>query len=420
MSKKLFGRSIVAGVMSLGYSMTVSLLYIISSFYVAFQNATGFSGTQLGQLITVTGIASVILYIPGGIIGDRFPTKSLYLFGMSGTAVCAFVFAALPSFEIMLILHIVMAIMGNGIVWAVSNKAPRLLGTDEEQSTIFATRGVFTRIVQLAVSFTGIAFIAMMPTERGGMQVLLMMYAVIAILCVIITALFFKPVIEDTAKSKAVTFSDIKDVLKMSNVWLVGITGFGLYTASIGIVYIQPYLSSMYGMSTAISSTLGVITKQIGIAAAPFLGFLLAKKFNFLKYTSQLIVYSSVIAIACFGFYIIFPASPSLLIAAISISLLAAFVNTGAMNFQLVTLTESKVPVRLAASAIGITSMIAYSPDIFVYSIFGSWLDNLGAAGYTRIYSFCAVLLIVSFISAILVTKKIKAQIEAAAAESDS
>ena len=49
-----------------------SVIYAYTSYYVAFQTATGFTNTQLGLLLTVLGIASTILYLPGGYLADKF------------------------------------------------------------------------------------------------------------------------------------------------------------------------------------------------------------------------------------------------------------------------------------------------------------------------------------------------------------
>lgn len=48
-----------------------SVIYAYTSYYVAFQTATGFTNTQLGLLLTVLGIASTILYLPGRISGGQ-------------------------------------------------------------------------------------------------------------------------------------------------------------------------------------------------------------------------------------------------------------------------------------------------------------------------------------------------------------
>ena len=61
-----------------------SVIYAYTSYYVAFQTATGFTNTQLGLLLTVLGIASTILYLPGGYLADKFSPIKLMTIGLIG------------------------------------------------------------------------------------------------------------------------------------------------------------------------------------------------------------------------------------------------------------------------------------------------------------------------------------------------
>lgn len=93
----LFGRGLMAGLIALGYVMTINVVYAFSSSYVAFQTATGFTSVQMGLLVTVIGAISMILYFPAGIISERFSTKKLIVWRMVSAGVCAIGVASITS-----------------------------------------------------------------------------------------------------------------------------------------------------------------------------------------------------------------------------------------------------------------------------------------------------------------------------------
>ena len=79
-----------------------SVIYAYTSYYVAFQTATGFTNTQLGLLLTVLGIASTILYLPGGYLADKFSPIKLMTIGLIGAGAIGFIIAQFPSYPVML------------------------------------------------------------------------------------------------------------------------------------------------------------------------------------------------------------------------------------------------------------------------------------------------------------------------------
>ncbi|MFA9381746.1 MAG: hypothetical protein ACERKO_11875, partial [Acetanaerobacterium sp.] len=62
-------------------------------------------------------------------------------------------------------------------------------------------------------------------------------------------------------------------------------------------------------------------------------------------------------------------------------------------------LNECHIPIRYSATAIGIISIMGYTPDLFTNTLFGSWLDVSGSRGYTYIFLFLAALGIIGFIA---------------------
>lgn len=117
-----------------------SVIYAYTSYYVAFQNATGFTNTQLGLLMTVLGIASTILYFPGGYLADKFSPLKLMTIGLIGAGAVGFVIAQFPSYPIMLALYFIWPVFGIMIAWNPQIKVLRMISADEQQARIQTMR----------------------------------------------------------------------------------------------------------------------------------------------------------------------------------------------------------------------------------------------------------------------------------------
>lgn len=111
-----------------------SVIYAYTSYYVAFQTATGFTNTQLGLLLTVLGIASTILYLPGGYLADKFSPIKLMTIGLIGAGAIGFIIAQFPSYPIMLALYFIWPVFAILIAWNPQIKVLRLISEDDQQA----------------------------------------------------------------------------------------------------------------------------------------------------------------------------------------------------------------------------------------------------------------------------------------------
>lgn len=73
--------------MMFAMSIIYLLPYLRYSFFTALQDAMGLTNdaTRYGNLMSIYGIMNVVMYLPGGIIADKFDSKKLLVFSMVGT-----------------------------------------------------------------------------------------------------------------------------------------------------------------------------------------------------------------------------------------------------------------------------------------------------------------------------------------------
>ena len=72
-------------------------------------------------------------------------------------------------------------------------------------------------------------------------------------------------------------------------------------------------------------------------------------------------------------------------------------------------LNEIDIPISYAATAIGISSMVIYLPDLFVPAMIGSWLDNYGEeAGYFRMFIFFGICCMLAVVLSLTLAERVK------------
>lgn len=404
MNNKANTRSyVVAFCIAMSSNMGFSVAYAYGSYYVAFQNATGFTNTQIGLLLSVLGIASTILYLPGGFLADKFNPLKLTVVGLIGAGAVGFFIACFPSFSVMLLLYCSFAVFAVLIAWNPQIKLLRMLGSDEEQGKIQTMRAYGRTLPVLIVSLGGSSLLALL-SDKTALKVTLCLYGALAIIPAIIVAFAFKPVVTETVEEKSISMKEYLSVLKMKDVWIIGLIGFSAYTANAGVTYLQPYLAEIFGFSSAVSSTFAVIAKNCALLSAPILTFLGGRK---KMSVTKALGLSLVVAAACFVFYLIMPQNKALLLVSVVLYMIAALCIMGSWALQFVPVAEAGIPMAITGSAIGIISMFSFVSDIFYSAICGRFIDQYGIGGYKYIFAMTIAILAAGVIACFNIAGKI-------------
>lgn len=383
-----------------------SAAYAYTSYYVAFQTATGFTNTQLGLLLTVLGIASTILYLPGGYIADKFDPLKLTVIGLIGAGAVGFFIALFPSYPIMMLLYVMFAVFAVLIAWNPQIKILRMISTDDQQAKVQTMRAYGRTLPILIISFIGSGLLAKM-NEAKALRITLVLYGVLAIVCALIAAFTYEPVRTqiDAAQGKTISLKEYGKVVKMPMVWIIGLIGFSAYTASTGVTYLQPYMASMFGMSAATTSVLAILAKNCALISAPIVTWLAVKR---KAPVTKIIMGGLTLSAICFVVLLLLPQAKGLLAVSVILYMVAAFFIMATWALQFVPVAEVKIPMVVTGSAIGIISMFSFISDIFYSALCGHFIDSYGLGGYRIIFGMTVVILAAGVIACLAVVKKIK------------
>lgn len=393
------------------------LPYIKFVFYDAQIESMGITNVQSGLLMTMYTVVNMIMYIPGGILADKFSAKKSIVVSLISTSILAYVYAfTMKSFAISMLIYLGLSFSTAFVFWSALMKAVRIIGTEEEQGFMY---GVYYAVNGITNALTN-AFALRFFNSAGGDMETGFFRAVLSGGSVTILAavmLFFLMKEGGNADGTEVSeedkfkFADVGKVLRNPVVWIASFVifcGDGIYTS---VSYFNPYLTEVIGITPADSSFISVIRNGL-MLLAPVGGLLADKVF---KSTCKWLTTAFVIVGLLFASVMLIPTSISATAASIYTLIPSA---VGMMLYGVIfsVMSEAGIPRMLTGTAIGIASIIGYAPDSLYSLIFGGMLDKYGASGYNYIFIFLIVSCVVGAVFAQLVRHmglKAEKQIEA-------
>ena len=362
--------------------------YVKYVFYDAQLAAMGINNTQSGLLLTMYTIGNMVLYIPGGYLADKVSTKKDLIISLVATSVLTWVYAFSLNFVVSMIIWLGLSFSTAFVFWSALMKAVRIVGTEEEQGFMY---GLYYACNGIAAALT--SFISLYAYNTAGEDIKsgfvrgVNASGVVVLIAAICLVFLMK---EDAGKVTTESDDDkislpmVGKVLKSPVVWILSIVilcGYGLKSS---VSYFNPYLTEVVGVSAVNSGIFSIINNYLLLLLAPVGGILADKVF---KSTCKWLSVSFVILAVLFGGVLLIPSDISPMVASIY-TLLPGAVTMMMYGVVFSSVSEAGISRTMTGTVIGISSIIGYLPDSIYSVLFGKWLDNKGAAGYTNIFIF--------------------------------
>ena len=362
--------------------------YVKYVFYDAQIAALGINNTQSGLLLTMYTIGNMVLYIPGGYLADKVSTKKALIISLVATSVLTWVYAFSLNFVVSMIIWLGLSFSTAFVFWSALMKAVRIVGTEEEQGFMY---GLYYACNGIAAALT--SFISLYAYNTAGEDIKsgfvrgVNASGVVVLIAAICLVFLMK---EDAGKVTTESDDDkislpmVGKVLKSPVVWILSIVilcGYGLKSS---VSYFNPYLTEVVGVSAVNSGIFSIINNYLLLLLAPVGGILADKVF---KSTCKWLSVSFVILAVLFGGVLLIPSDISPMVASIY-TLLPGAVTMMMYGVVFSSVSEAGISRTMTGTVIGISSIIGYLPDSIYSVLFGKWLDNKGAAGYTNIFIF--------------------------------
>ena len=364
---------------------------------------------QLGSLFSVYGIIALLSYVYGGVISDKFQPKKLMSYSLFFTSFGGLVLASYPSYFVLQILYGYWGFTTVFLFWGAMIKATRVWGGTDNQGQAFGFLDGGRGLVAASMGSLGILIVSIFLTndieltsltERKEAFRYVILFSSFMIFLTGLWVLFFMDSNQKDQKNNVIssnTFSNIKTVLKIQSVWLIMIL---IISAYIGYRVTDIY--SLYASDVMFFNQIEAANvSSLQLYLRPLVCILIA----------MLADKSSYIYFIIFGFVTMLIGSTIFAFGIVQLNMNFVFylsliiVATGtyairALYFSI--MQEGRIPLVLTGTAVGLISVVGYTPDIFAPPIFGYFLDKYpGLLGHQYVFTILVLFSILGLLASI-------------------
>lgn len=388
-----------------GAGIIFQLPYIRETFYVPIQNAMNLSNAQMGLLSSGYATMSLFSYFIGGIIADKFSARKLLTFSFIATGILGLWFSTFPGYTISRVIFVLMGISTIITYWSACIKATRMLGTDEEQGRLFGLQEGLRGIMNALLVFGMTAAFTRFADEVAGASAAIKVCSIVVIIIGILNFIF----IEDTKKeenseSLAEITKGMFKALLIPRVWLLVAIVFTAYSVYGLIAYATTFAQQFYGLSAASAATLGGVRYLIQGAGGIVGGFLADK----MKSRFKVIIGGCIGLALSFGLFIVMPSKASLCVMVVANFFVGLFFIYAVRSQYFAVHDDAGIPINMSGRVSGIASCLGYTPDIFMYTLVGSWMDNYGRTGYNMTWAYAMIAAVLCAIITFILSRIVK------------
>ncbi len=365
---------------------------------------------QLGICFSVYGIVALLSYLFGGPLADKYPPRKLIALALWMTALGGFVYATFPGYTTLKFLYGYWGFTTIFIFWAPMIKATRVWGGSNSQGRAFGFLDGGRGLVGALFGALGVLIFSLFITSqisevtiaesRAAFKQVILVCSGIVVLVGVLVWLFMKldPKTEKEIILEKITITQIKEVLRLPSVWLLMIIILCAYVGykitDVFSLYAEDVMNYDRVQSAQVGTVLLFIRPVIGIA----IGVLADRTLPTYWLVVSFIV--SFFGALLFATGIISDSETALFF--ISILVVATGVYA-ARSLYFAVMESGQIPLVLTGTAVGLISLIGYTPDIFAGPAMGYLLDDSpGKEGHQHVFWMLALFSIIGGIAAFL------------------
>jgi sugar phosphate permease len=378
----------------------------------------GIDNFQLGTAMSVYGLVALAAYFLGGPLADRFQTRRLMCVALVSTALGGLYFTTVPSLNGLKVLFGFWGVSTILPFWAAMIRATRLWGGSDSQGKAFGIldggRGLVAAVL---ASVSVMVFSLMLPEENWyqrlseaspashlplmkaltvGFINLSKPAALVSVIWIFsgvtlsAAALVWFCVPEDESSAGGtedrIRWAMIRPVLKNPSVWLQGMIVVCAYVGYKGTDDLGLYAKDVFNFDDVEAAQLGTLSFWIRPIAAIGAGFVGDR----MGHTRAMI--------ACFTIMLMgyLAVALGLLQPTATWMLIVMVIGTGAAVFGVRSLyfaifSEAGIPPALTGTAVGVVSVVGYTPDVFLGPVMGYCTETYpGELGHQYLFGIFA------------------------------
>ena len=354
---------------------------------------------ELGTLYSTYGIIALLSYVYGGTLADRYPPRKLMATALIMTAAGGIYLAQFPSYIGLQWLYGYWGFSTIFLFWSAMIKATRNWGGDKQQGRAFGYLEAGRGLVAASIGVVGVVVFSFLlpedlPTasfeERKAAFRYVILFAV-ALASVVGLIVFFYLNEQETKEEVSIpkannSFSTIIQVAKIPSVSLLIIIVLCAYCGYKVTDILSLYASEVMLFDEVEAAKVGSYQMYLRPLVCVLVGVFADKSSSALWLIRGFVV-------LCIGSLLF---ASGWVNAPLSGLFIFAVVITGIGTYALRTLyyaavKEGHIPYAVTGTAVGIISVVGYTPDIFMGPVMGILLDSSpGITGHQHVFSLLA------------------------------
>ncbi len=365
---------------------------------------------DLGTCFSVYGLTALLSYLLGGPVADKFSPRKLIAISLWSTALGGFILLFFPSLKILQLLYGYWGFTSIFLFWSPMIKATRVWGENTSQGKAFGFldggRGLVGALFgSLGVFIFSLFLIEEVTTSnllerKEAFKYVILLSSIIIIFIGVLVWFFLKPshVNEKEISLEKINTKQIISVLKIPSVWLLMViilcAYFGYKTTDILPLYAKEVMNYNEIKAAKVGAFLLYIRPIIGV----LIGFIADQSKTTLWLIISFII--SIIGALLFVSGIINPNTSSLFIINIFITATGIY---ALRSLYFAVMQEGHIPITLTGTAVGLISVIGFTPDIFAGLMTGYLLDTSpGKLGHVHVFILLTVFCLIGLIASLI------------------
>ncbi len=373
------------------------------------------SATELGAAQGVYGVVAMIAYFPGGPLADRYPAHKLMALSLWSTAAGGLYMATFPGLTGSMLMFGFFGITTILLFWAALIRATRDWGGADAQGRAYGLldggRGFLAAgLLSIGAAVFTFAFpdgyaAASMSDKASALRSVIYGYTAFTAVAGIyiwfaLQGLEAASDAHHSERRKAI-WGHIIPVLRLPTVWLHAVIVVCAYVGYKGIDNYSLFAVQGYGLDEVEAAQLLTIAAWVRPFAAFGAGYLGDR----IDITRAILICFCLLLTADLLFAVTTPISGAFLIM-LSNVVLTCIAVYGLRGLYFAIFEEVKLSPLMTGTAVGIVSVIGYTPDIFVTLVAGVLIDaNPGLEGHQHFFWFLASFALLGIVATALLRR---------------
>lgn len=367
-------------------------------FRPTFLSVFDISNLELGALYSIYGIIAMAAYFFGGPLADRFAPRNLLSIALLLTGAGGLFMAFFQNYTVLSWLYGFWGITTILLFWAALIKATRMLGGAEFQGRAFGIlEGGRGFIAAFASSLAVAVYALYLPQtdimassieQQNAFQQVILFFSVWVLVVGLVIWRFLSINDAEEVSAERISAAQISQLIKMPMIWFQSVI---IVCAYVGYKITDDFsllAKEVLGYSDVEAAQVGTMALWMRVVTAILAGILADRvgqsskviSWSFLlMFIGGLSIGSGWIPPLAASFYVLIILSTSLGVYAVR-----------GLYFALIQ--EADIPAAVTGTAVGVISVVGFTPDVFMGPVMGYLLDSYpGPLGHQLVFLVLAV-----------------------------